>query len=126
MIAAVSALNLSGSAVLLILLVIYLILGAIFDEVAAIVVTLPFVLPLIKHFGYDLVWWGIINVTIVEIALLSPPIGLNVFVVHGMRKDIPLGKIYAGIVPFLAADVLRLALLVAFPSLTLYTLQLLK
>ncbi len=72
MIEAVSALNLSGPVVVLILLIIYLILGAIFDEVAAIVVTLPFVLPLIKHFGYDLVWWGIINVTIVEIALAVP------------------------------------------------------
>lgn len=126
MIEAISALNLSGSMVLVILLTVYLILGAIFDEVAAIVVTLPFVLPLIKHFGYDLVWWGIVNVTIVEIALLSPPIGLNVFVVHGMRKDIPLSKIYAGIVPFLAADVVRLVLLVMFPNLALYTVQLLK
>lgn len=126
MIEAVGALDLSGSMVLVILLTIYLILGAIFDEVAAIVVTLPFVLPLIKHFGYDLVWWGIINVTIVEIALLSPPIGLNVFVVHGMRRDIPLRKIYAGIFPFLTADVLRLALLVMFPNLALYTVHLLK
>ena len=74
-------------------------MGTIFDEVAAIVVTLP----LIKHFGYDLVWWGIINVTIVEIALLTPPIGLNVFVVHGMRKEIPLRTIYADIMPFLMA-----------------------
>ncbi|MFA6265884.1 MAG: TRAP transporter large permease [Pseudolabrys sp.] len=126
MIEAVADLNLAGPMVLVILLIIYLILGAIFDEVAAIVVTLPFVLPLIKHFGYDLVWWGIINVTIVEIALLSPPIGLNVFVVHGMRKDIPLRTIYAGIVPFLLADLVRLALLVIFPGLALYTVQLLK
>lgn len=126
MIEAVAGLNLSGPMVLLILLIIYLILGAIFDEVAAIVVTIPFVLPLIKHFGYDLVWWGIVNVTIVEIALLSPPIGLNVFVVHGMRKDISLKTIYAGIVPFLCADLLRLFLIVLFPGLVLYTVHLLK
>ena len=126
MIEGVAALNLSGPAVILILLAIYLILGAIFDEVAAIVVTLPFVIPLITHFGYDLVWWGIINVTIVEIAMITPPIGLNVFVVHGMRKDISLSTIYRGIVPFLCADIVRLALLVLFPGLVLYTLQLLK
>jgi tripartite ATP-independent transporter DctM subunit len=126
MIEAIGALDLSGPIIVFILLVIYLILGAIFDEVAAIVVTLPFVLPLIKHFGYDLVWWGIINVTIVEIALLSPPIGLNVFVVHAMRKEIPLRTIYAGIVPFLLADLLRLALLVMFPALALYTVHILK
>lgn len=123
---AVGALNLSGPMVVLVLLIIFLILGAIFDEVAAILVTMPFVLPLIQHFGYDLVWWGIINVTIVEIALLSPPIGLNVFVVHGMRKDIPLRTIYIGIVPFLFADLIRLALLVLFPSFALYTVHLFK
>lgn len=126
MIDGIKALNLSGPMVLVILLIIFLILGAIFDEVAAIVVTIPFVIPIITHFGYDLVWWGIINVTIVEIAMLTPPIGLNVFVVHGMRKDISLGTIYRGIVPFLCADIVRLALLVLFPSLTLYSLQLLK
>jgi tripartite ATP-independent transporter DctM subunit len=126
MIDAVGALNLSGPIVIVILLIIYLILGAIFDEVAAIVVTLPFVLPLIKHFDYDLVWWGIINVTIVEIALLSPPIGLNVFVVHGMRKDIPLGTVYAGVLPFIVADILRLALLLLFPGLVIFTVHLLK
>lgn len=64
--------------------------------------------------------------TIVEIALLSPPIGLNVFVVHGMRKDIPLRTIYIGIVPFLFADLIRLALLVLFPSFALYTVHLFK
>lgn len=126
LIEAIGAFQLSGVVVVSILLVLYLILGAIFDEVAAMVVTLPFVLPLIKHFNYDLVWWGIINVTVVEIGLIAPPIGLSVFVVHGMRKEIPLGTIYAGIMPFLAADVLRLALLVLFPGLALYTVQLLK
>ncbi|HVZ53687.1 MAG TPA: TRAP transporter large permease [Pseudolabrys sp.] len=126
LIEAITDLHLSGGMVILLLLIMYLILGAIFDEVAAIVITLPFVLPIIKHFGYDLVWWGIINVIVVEIAMISPPIGLNVFVIHGMRKDIKLGTIYRGIMPFLAADIVRLALLALFPSLTLFTLQWLK
>jgi C4-dicarboxylate transporter DctM subunit len=122
----INDLNLSGGMVILILLIMYFILGAIFDEVAAIVITLPFVLPIIRHFGYDLVWWGIINVVIVEIALISPPIGLNVFVIHGLRKDIKLGTIYRGITPFLIADIVRLALLTMFPALTLFTVHLLK
>ena len=126
LIADINSLGLPGGIVILMLLIMYLILGGIFDEVAAIVITLPFVLPVIKHFGYDPIWWGIINVVIVEIALISPPIGLNVFVIHGLRKDIKLGTIYRGILPFLIADIVRLALLTMFPALTLFTVHLLK
>lgn len=122
----INSLQLSGGMVTAILLVMYVVLGAVFDEVAALVMTMPFVLPIIKHFGYDLVWWGIINVIIVEIGMICPPIGINVFVIHGMRKDIKIGAIYRGIMPFLAADIVRLALLTMFPALTLWTLQILK
>lgn len=122
----INSLQLSGGMVIAILLVMYVVLGAVFDEVAALVMTMPFVLPIIKHFGYDLVWWGIINVIIVEIGMICPPIGINVFVIHGMRKDIKIGAIYRGIMPFLAADIVRLALLTMFPALTLWTLQILK
>ena len=63
----------------------FVILGAVFDEVAAMVITLPFVLPLIKSLGYDPVWWGIINVVVCELGMIVPPIGINVFVLHGLR-----------------------------------------
>lgn len=126
LIASINSLDLSGGMVIAILLVMYVVLGAVFDEVAALVMTMPFVLPVIKHFGYDLVWWGIINVIIVEIGMICPPIGINVFVIHGMRNDIKIGAIYRGIMPYLAADVVRLALLTMFPALSLWTLQILK
>jgi C4-dicarboxylate transporter DctM subunit len=126
LVTAISSLALPGIAIIFILLVLYIILGAIFDEVAAMVITLPFVLPLIKHFGYDLVWWGIINVMVIEIGMICPPIGINVFVIHAVNKTIPVGAIYRGIMPFLFADILRLAILTAFPALTLSTLYWLK
>lgn len=102
------------------LLLLYIVLGAFFDEVAAMVVTLPFVIPLIQHFGYDLVWWGIINVIVIEIGMITPPIGINVMVLNGLHRSIGLVTIYKGIMPFLAADIIRLAILVLFPALTLW------
>lgn len=98
----------------------YLVLGAIFDEVAAIVLTLPFVAPIIAGLGYDLVWWGIINVMVVTVGMISPPIGLNVFVLNGLRPDLNLKTIYKGVLPFMAIDLVRLAILVLFPVLTLW------
>lgn len=97
------------------ILVAYIVLGAVFDEVATMLITLPFVLPLITSWGYDPVWWGIVNVTVIMIGLFCPPIGLNVMVMHGMVRNVPIYRIYQGVVPYLIADFLRLALLVAFP-----------
>lgn len=113
----IEAASLPPVMVIALILVIYVVLGAVFDEVATMLITLPFVLPLILSWGYDPVWWGIINVTVIMIGLFCPPIGLNVMVMHGLVKNVPLGRIYVGIVPFLIADFLRLALLVAFPML---------
>jgi len=106
--------------ILLMLYVMYLILGSIFDTVAAMVLTLPFVFPLILHLGFDPIWFGVINVMVIEIGMITPPIGINVFVLHGMAPKIPLGQIFRGIVPFLIADVAKLALLTAFPALALW------
>jgi C4-dicarboxylate transporter, DctM subunit len=78
---------------------------------------LPFVLPLITDLGYSPIWWGIINVVVIEIGMITPPIGLNVFVLKGVAKDIPLNTIFRGILPFLYADIVRLILMVVFPPL---------
>ena len=103
-------------AVIALVLVGYVVLGAFFDEVAAMLITMPFILPLIVSWGYDPVWWGIVNVTFIMISLFSPPIGLNVMVMHGMVKTVRLGRIYASVMPYLVADLLRLALLLLFPA----------
>ena len=115
---AIRAADLAPLVVILILMVIYIILGAVFDTVAAMVITLPFVFPLILDLGFDPIWWGVMMVMVMEIGMITPPIGLNVFVLHG-ASGTPLGQIYKGIVPFLGADMLRLALVAVFPSLAL-------
>ena len=116
----ISGLPIPPVAVLLILLVFYIFMGAFFDEVAAMVITLPLVIPLIQSFGYDLVWWGIINVVVIGIGMMTPPIGINVMVLNAMYKTIGLRTIYRGIMPFLVAELIRLALLTLFPQLTLW------
>ena len=112
--------------VMLLLMFVYLFLGAVFDEVAVMVITLPFVLPIIKAWGYDPVWWGIINVVVVELGMIIPPIGMNVFVIYAIAKTVPLRQIYAGVTPYIVSNVVRLILLLTFPVLSLGLLKLLK
>ncbi|MCV0438749.1 MAG: TRAP transporter large permease [Hydrogenophaga sp.] len=112
---AVNATSLPPWGVIAMILVVYVVLGAFFDEVATMLITLPFVLPLIVSWGYDPLWWGIVNVTVIMIGLFCPPIGLNVMVMHGLVRNVPLRRMYVGVLPFLLADFLRLGLLVAFP-----------
>lgn len=116
----IAGLGLSATGVILMLLLLYIVLGAFFDEVAAMIITLPFVIPLVQHYGFDLVWWGIINVIVIEIGMITPPIGINVMVLNSMRRDIGLPTIYRGILPFFAADIVRLGILFCFPALTLW------
>ena len=112
-----SGLNRYG--IVICILLVYIVLGAIFDSVGAMVLTLPFVFPLILELGFDPIWWGIINVMIIEIGMITPPIGMNVFVMHATARDIPLASIFRGIAPFLVADVVRIALLLIFPGIVL-------
>jgi tripartite ATP-independent transporter DctM subunit len=120
LIAFLGHINLPPLGIIVLMLGAYLVLGSVFDELAAMIVTLPFALPIILHFGYDPVWWGIINVIIVELGLVIPPIGLVILIIHAMRPDIPLQALYRSILPFVAADVMVLALLVLFPNLALW------
>ncbi|MGA0611650.1 TRAP transporter large permease [Caldimonas sp. KR1-144] len=113
-------------AAMLALMALYLVAGAVFDEVAAMVVTLPFVLPLIRSWGFDPVWWGVINVVVIELGMLIPPLGMNVFVVKGVAPQIPLADIYRGVAPYVASNLVRLGLLLTFPALSLWLPTLLK
>ena len=109
-----------------VLLFVYIILGSLFDTVAAMVITLPFVLPLIVDMGYSPVWWGIVNVVVIEIGMITPPIGINVFILQGVSHDYPLSVIYRGVIPFLCADFVRLAVLVLFPILSIWLVTFLR
>ncbi len=120
LVAAIQGAGLSPVAVLILLLIMYIILGCIFDTVAAMIITLPVVFPLIVGLGWDPIWWGIINIMVIEIGQTTPPIGIIPFVLHGMRPDIPLKTIFAGIIPFFMADLIRLAIVAAFPILAIW------
>jgi TRAP-type C4-dicarboxylate transport system permease large subunit len=78
------------------------------------------VLPVILKLGYDPIWWGVLNVVIIELGMIIPPIGVIVFILHGLAPDIPIRTIYRGVAPFIVADLLLLALLAAFPAISLW------
>ncbi len=120
LVATIQSLDVNPLVIIFLLLLMYLVLGSIFDTVAAMVITLPFVFPLILDLGFDPIWFGVINVMVIEIGMITPPIGINVFVLHGIARDIPLKTIFRGIGPFLVADLVRLTILVFFPVLALW------
>jgi TRAP-type C4-dicarboxylate transport system permease large subunit len=103
-----------------ILLVIYTILGMIMDSFTVMVISVPIVAPLITGMGYDLTWWGIIMLVVVETGMISPPFGLNVFVLKGLAPDVPMQTVFKGVTPFVCADLLKLAMLVLLPGLALW------
>ena len=107
-------------AILLMILGLYFILGMFLDGIGMLLLTLPVVFPIIMHLGYDPIWFGIIIVKMVEIGLVTPPIGLNCFVVNGVRPDIPLSTVFAGIWPFVVADCFTIALLIAYPEIATF------
>src|SRR6266545_244999 len=94
--------------------------GTFLDEVSTILITVPVTLPLINSIGYDGIWFGIFVTVMCTIGLISPPTGMTVFVIQAQHPDIPVGKIYLGTLPFLAADVGLVALLVVFPEIALW------
>lgn len=116
----IEALNLSPPLVVLCLILFYVCLGCLMDGYAMIFLTVPIVAPIISGLGYDLVWWGIVTVLVVEISLITPPVGLNVFILKALLPELPIRRIFMGIMPYLVSDVARLILIVLFPAITLF------
>ena len=119
----VSHFNVHPMMVVVVICIIYVILGTAMEELSMILLTVPIFFPLIKHLGLDPVWFGVLIVCVVEIGMISPPVGMNIFVISSMLPDVPTSSIWKGVMPFLYADILRLALLIAFPSITLWLPQ---
>jgi C4-dicarboxylate transporter DctM subunit len=116
----VAGLPLPPLGILLMVLLVYMVLGCFLDVAAMTVLTIPIFFPLITGLGYDAVWFGIIFVRLAEIAMITPPVGMNVYVISGIAPDVPMETIFKGIVPFVLADVLHVALLIAVPALVLF------
>ncbi|RYX91235.1 MAG: TRAP transporter large permease [Comamonadaceae bacterium] len=106
--------------VLAIIMVGYFVLGAVMDELAMILLTVPIVFPAMMQLGFDPVWFGVIIVMAVTFGMICPPVGINVFVINSIARDISLTKIYRGTMPFIAIDVARLMILCAFPAISLW------
>lgn len=116
-------------AVIAALMIFYILLGAVMDELAMILLTLPVFFPIVSALDFGMpredvaIWFGILVLIVVGIGLTAPPIGLNVFVVSSISRDVPIATIYRGVLPFVAADIVRLALVATFPSLALVVVR---
>jgi tripartite ATP-independent transporter DctM subunit len=114
------ALNLPGPAVMALIVVAYIIMGCFLEAIGMVLITVPVFLPLVKAFGYDPVWFAIIVVIVVEVGLIHPPVGMNLFVLQAQAPDIKITSIYRGIVPFLFAPLLLIILMFLFPAIALW------
>ena len=111
-----TGLDMSPTLIIVMILIGYAILGMFMDGIGMLLLTLPIVYPAVIGLGYDPIWFGIIVVKMVEVCLITPPIGLNCYVVHGVRPDIPLQDVFRGIGLFFIADILTVALFIAYPE----------
>jgi TRAP-type C4-dicarboxylate transport system permease large subunit len=116
----IQGIDLAPMGVMMIILGFYVVLGMIIEGLAMIFLTVPIFVPVVEGLGFDLIWFGIVMVMVVEISLITPPIGLNVFVLKSMLPDVPLRAIFKGILPFFCADIVRLLLVVFFPPIALW------
>jgi tripartite ATP-independent transporter DctM subunit len=110
----------SPMVVMLFILLVYVVLGCVFESLSMLLLTVPIFFPLVISLGFDPVWFGIIVVVVTEISLITPPVGLNVFVLKGVVEDVSTATIFKGVTPFWIVDILRLALMVLVPWLVLF------
>jgi TRAP-type C4-dicarboxylate transport system permease large subunit len=126
LVAWVNQAGLAPLVIVLCVIALYVVLGTALEEVSTILITVPVVLPLMMHIGYDGIWFGIFVTVMATIGLISPPVGLTVFVIQAQNPGIPAARIYLGTLPYLVADFVLVGLLVAFPALALWLPGVLK
>ena len=106
--------------VLALIMLMYLVLGCLMDALAMIILTVPIVFPVIKELGFDPIWFGVIIVMTVELGLIHPPVGMNIFVIKSVIEDVKMSTMFYGVMPFIITDLLRLIILIAFPIIALW------
>lgn len=119
-------LQLNPYVIMVIIVIIYVILGALMDEMGMLLLTVPIFFPVIKSLGFDPIWFGVMVVMVCQVGMIAPPVGMTVFIVAGIVKDVPMGTVYRGIVPFFIADLFVIALIIAFPEIALWLPYLIK
>jgi len=120
LIAATEAMQLAPLTVMAIIICLYIVLGCFLEGIGMVLITVPVFLPVITEFGYDPLWFGIIVVIVVELGLITPPVGMNIFIIQAQAPDVKLGQLYRGIVPFLIAPIALIILLFWFPQIALW------
>ena len=115
-----TGLGLGRYGVLALIMIMYLVLGCLMDALAMIILTVPIIFPVVVALGFDPIWFGVIIVMTVELGLIHPPVGMNIFVIKSVVEDVKISTIFYGVLPFIITDILRLILLIAFPILALW------
>ena len=116
----VTTMDVNRYVILFAIMAVYVFLGAIMSVLAMLILTIPIIFPVVATLGFDPIWFGIIIVRLMEVGQITPPVGVNVFVISGIAKDVPLGVVIRGIVPFIIADVVHIAMLIIFPQVVLF------
>jgi TRAP-type C4-dicarboxylate transport system permease large subunit len=111
---------------MIMIIIVYLIGGCFMDSLGLILLTVPIFFPVAVKLGFDPIWFGIIITRVAEIGVITPPVGMNVYVMKGVAPDIPLSTIFRGILPFLAADVVSVGLLLSVPQIALFLPSIIK
>jgi C4-dicarboxylate transporter, DctM subunit len=116
----ITGLGMGRYGVLVVIMGMYLVLGCLMDAMAMIILTVPIIFPVVTELGFDPVWFGVIIVMTVELGLIHPPVGMNVFVIKTVVKDVSFSTIFKGVLPFVVTDLIRLAILILFPAIALW------
>jgi tripartite ATP-independent transporter DctM subunit len=118
--ASLAGLDVPRVVILVLVLAVYIALGTFLEGFSMLVLTLPIVIPIMQTLGYDLIWFGVVMVIVLEMGLIDPPVGINVFIVKGLVPDVPMSEIFAGVLPFWFAMMVCIATLIAFPDIATF------
>ena len=116
----ISGLDLHRSLIMLLIIVIYIVGGCFIDALALVMLTTPIFYPVIVRLGFDPIWFGVMIVMLTQIGVITPPVGVNVYVVSGVARDVPLHVIFKGVIPLLIALIVATLLLIPFPQIALF------
>jgi TRAP-type C4-dicarboxylate transport system permease large subunit len=116
----IAALDMSPAMIMFFIIGVYFIGGCFIDALALVMLTIPIFYPVILQLGYDPIWFGVIIVLVTQIGVITPPVGVNVYVVSGVARDVPLNTIFKGVVPMLIAMIIATLLLIPFPQIALF------
>jgi len=111
----VGGLGLPPTVIMILIVILYLVLGTFMEELSMILLTVPIFFPVVVALGFDPIWFGIMIVMVVEMGMISPPVGMTIYVIKGIAQDVPIGTIFRGVMPFLAVEIVLVALIIAFP-----------